>query len=80
MDEFFGNIEKVMALIDHAVKTAEKSTTDGKVKRDAAVKMVVALANVLGLDLTPYVGLIGSIVDITVFTYNLLGIFTHKNK
>ena len=80
MDEFFTNIEKVMALIDQAVKTAEKSTADGKTKRDVAIKMVVSLAKIFGLDLTQYTGLIGSVVDVVVFTYNLLGVFTHKSK
>ena len=80
MGEFFSNIEKIMALIDQAVKTAEKSTADGKTKRDAAIKMVIAFAKLLGLDLQNYEDLIGHMVDVVVFTYNLLGIFTHKNK
>ena len=80
MNEFFTNIEKIMALIDQAVKMAEKSTADGKVKRDAAIKMVVSLAKIFGLDLTAYESLIGQIIDVVVFSYNLLGIFTHKAK
>ena len=80
MEEFFSNTEKIMALIDQAVKTAEKSTADGKTKRDAAIKMVIALAKVFGLDLTAFEDLIGHIIDVVVFSYNLLGIFTHKNK
>ena len=80
MSEFFGNIEKIMSLIDQAVKIAEKSTASGETKRKTAITMVLQLAKFFGLDLTQYEDLIGHIIDVVVFGYNLLGVFTHSGK
>ena len=80
MNEFFTNIEKIMALIDQAVKIAEKSTASGENKRKTAIEMVLQLAKFFGLDLTQYEDLIGHIIDVVVFGYNLLGVFSHKTS
>lgn len=80
MDVFFKNIETIFALVDQAVKTAEKSTASGQDKRKAAIQMVLQIAKLMGLDLTQYEALIGGIIDTIVFVYNLLGIFTHSSQ
>ena len=80
MSEFFKNIELILKFVDHAVKTAEQSTVSGETKRKAAISMVIQLAKVIGLNLAPFEELIGNMVDVAVFMFNLLGVFTHKQK
>lgn len=79
MSNIINNIDLVLKLIDHAVKVAEQQTASGEQKRKSAITMVMQLAKILGVDLTPYEDIIGKMIDTAVFIYNLLGVFTHHN-
>ena len=80
MNEIFSHIEGFMKTLDAAVKIAEKSAENSEVKRQNAINMIIGFFKLVGLDLTPYESLIGDMVDIAVFLYNLYGIFHHKPK
>ena len=80
MNEIFSHIEDFMKVLDVAVKLAEQSAENGEVKRQNAINMIIGFFKLVGLNLQPYEKLIGQMIDVAVFLYNLYGIFEHKHK
>jgi len=75
------NLPVLIGAIQSFVLAAEATGKPGEDKRDAVVKAIVEnFKKDFNIDLEPYTGIIGWLIDGSVLIWNLLGMFEHKSK
>ncbi len=75
------NLPALINVISSAVIAVEGTGALGADKKTAVITAVDNFAkNVWNLDITPFNGLIGGLIDMIVDIYNITGFFTHKSS